>query len=95
MSCATVASLSHRFGRDLVYVNSPDGLGACDMKLLALLALIVLTNIGLLLRGEGPLVWSTATGDRWNRSCRYYYPVRTFEVVLPLSQDCPRWMSPR
>ena len=33
--------------------------------------------------------------DKWNRSCRYYYPVRTFEVVLPLSQNCPRWTEPQ
>ena len=79
----------------MVYVNSLESLDARDMKLLVALALIILANIAMLFWGEGPLVWSTSTSDRWNRSCRYYYPVRTFEVVLPLSQDCPRWMNPR
>jgi hypothetical protein len=64
------------------------------MKLLTVLALIFVANAGLLLWGEAPLVWSTSTNNQWNRSCRYYYPVRMFEVVLPLSQDCPHWMTP-
>jgi hypothetical protein len=78
----------------LAYVNSLESLGDRDMKLLTVLALIFVANAGLLLWGEAPLVWSTSTNGQWNRSCRYYYPVRTFEVVLPLSQVCPRWMSP-
>ncbi len=65
------------------------------MKFLTVLALIVLANIGMAFWGEGVLLWSTATSDQWNRSCRYYYPVRTFELVLPLSQGCPRWMNLR
>jgi hypothetical protein len=70
-------------------------LGVRDMKLLTALALIVGANAGLLLWGEAPLIWSTSTSDQWNRSCHYYYPVRTFEVVAPLSQNCPRWTNPR
>jgi hypothetical protein len=64
-------------------------------RLLTVVALIFVANAGLMLWGQAPLVWSGSTPDKWNRSCRYYYPVRMFEVVLPLSQDCPRWADPR
>jgi hypothetical protein len=65
------------------------------MRLLTALALIVVANLGLLLWAQAPLVWSASTSDGWNRSCRYYYPVRTFEVALPLRQNCPFWTEPR
>jgi len=65
------------------------------MKYVTALALIVGANAGLLLWGQAPLVWSSSTADGWQRSCRYYYPVRVFEVVLPLTQNCPRWTEPR
>jgi hypothetical protein len=68
---------------------------AREMKLLIFLALIVMVNVGLFVWGQGPRVWSTTTADRWKRSCLYYYPVRTFEVILPLNENCPPWATPR
>lgn len=65
------------------------------MRILTVLALIFLANAGLLLWGQAPLIWTGATSDQWNRSCRYYYPVRIFEVVIPFSQNCPRWTNPQ
>ncbi|MGD0763625.1 MAG: hypothetical protein ABR929_10660 [Roseiarcus sp.] len=65
------------------------------MKILTALALLVVANAGLLLWGEAPLIWTSTASDQWNRSCRYYYPVRTFELVVPLSQNCPHWTEPR
>jgi hypothetical protein len=65
------------------------------MKILTAFALLVVASAGLLLWGEAPLIWSSATADQWSRSCRYSYPIRAFELVLPLSQDCPRWTEPR
>ena len=79
----------------MAWVNSLASLDVRDMKLLTVLALILVANAGLFLWGQAPLIWSTSTSDQWNRSCRYYYPVRTFEAILPLSQDCPRWSEPR
>jgi hypothetical protein len=68
---------------------------ARGMKILTALALLVVANVGLLLWGEAPLVWTSTASDQWNRSCRYYYPLRTFELVVPLSQNCPHWTEPR
>jgi hypothetical protein len=65
------------------------------MRILTALAPLVVANAGLLLWGEAPLIWTSAASDQRNRSCRYYDPVRTFERVLPLSQNCPRWTEPR
>lgn len=65
------------------------------MKLLVLVAFIVLANAGLLVWGQAPRVWATATADQWNRRCVYYFPVRTFDAILPLSQSCPFWATPR
>jgi len=79
---------------DPLDVRSIAKLGRGDMRILTVLALIVAANAGLLLWGQAPLIWASATGDQWNRSCRYYYPVRTFELVIPLSQNCPRWTAP-
>jgi len=44
----------------------------------AALALIAGVNIGLLVWGQAPLIWSGQTADQWSRSCTYYYPFRTF-----------------
>jgi hypothetical protein len=65
------------------------------MKLLTVIALILAANVFLFFSGEALLIRSSSTSDQWSRSCLYYFPVRAFEVVLPLSQDCPRWMAPR
>lgn len=65
------------------------------MKILTFLALLFGANAILFFWGAAPLVWSTTTNDKWNRVCRYYYPVRTFDTVLPLNEDCPRWSTPR
>jgi hypothetical protein len=65
------------------------------MKYVTALALIFGANVALLGWGQALLAWSTSTPDGWSRSCRYYYPVRVFEVTLPLSQSCPYWRLAR
>jgi len=64
------------------------------MRWLTALALVVGANFGLLLWGQAPLIWSGQTADQWSRSCKYYYPIRTFERTLPLSHACPGWADP-
>ena len=65
------------------------------MKLVTIVALILLINGGLYVGDRGLRVWSSTTADQWNRICRYYYPIRIFEIILPLSQDCPSWAPAR
>jgi len=65
------------------------------MRLLLALAVIVGLNASQWVWGQALLVWSSATADGWSRSCRYYYPVRVFEVTLPSGQGCPRVTEPR
>ena len=64
------------------------------MKWIMPLALIVGVNFGLLLWDEAPLISSGQTADKWNRSCKYYFPFRIIEQKLPLTQSCPRWAKP-
>jgi len=66
-----------------------------DVKVLLALAVIVGLSAAQWVWGQALLVSSGSTADRWNRSCRYYFPMRVFEVTLPLSQECPRLMEPR
>ena len=65
-----------------------------NMKWMTALALVAGANFGLLLWGQAPLIWSGTTADQWSRSCKYYYPMSTFDRLLPLSQSCPRWVKP-
>jgi len=58
------------------------------------LTLVIGVNFGLLLWNAAPLVSSGQTADRWNLSCKYYFPIRIIERKLPLSQSCPSWLKP-